>query len=126
MFEIMVQSHFSAAHNIRSLHGKCENLHGHNWRVEVSVGSKNLNPEGLVIDFEILKQKLDNVLKELDHKYLNDLPYFSRREPSSENIAKFIFTKLNKELKGYHVKLKRVSTWESDTSCAIYYGEKNE
>lgn len=126
MFEIMVKSQFSAAHRLRNLHGKCEQLHGHNWKVEVSVESKRLNREGLVMDFEVLKQKLNNILKEFDHKFLNELPYFMKKEPSSENIAKYIFIKLKKDLKKYRVVLKKVSTWESETSCASYYGRKNE
>ncbi len=126
MFEIMVKSQFSAAHRLRNLHGKCEQLHGHNWKVEVSVESKRLNREGLVMDFEVLKQKLNNILKEFDHKFLNELPYFMKKEPSSENIAKYIFIKLKKDLKKYRVVLKKVSTWESETSCASYYGGKNE
>ena len=122
MYEITVTSHFSAAHRLRYLHGKCEELHGHNWKVEVSVGSNRLSKEGVVVDFGILKLKVGKVLKHLDHTYLNDLPYFSGIEPSSENIAKYIFDKLKPELKGYHVTLKKVTAWESETSCATYFG----
>jgi len=124
MFELTVSSHFSGAHRLRSLHGKCEELHGHNWKVEASVTSSKLNPEGIVIDFTLLKQKLERILKTLDHTYLNDLPYFSRREPSSENIAKYIFDQLKKELRGYSATLKRVTTWESETASATYYGRR--
>jgi len=122
MYEITVTSHFSAAHRLRYLHGKCEELHGHNWKVEVSVGSNRLSKEGVVVDFGILKLKVGKVLKHLDHTYLNDLPYFSGIEPSSENISKYIFNKLKPELKGYHVTLKKVTAWESETSCATYFG----
>jgi 6-pyruvoyltetrahydropterin/6-carboxytetrahydropterin synthase len=120
MYKITVLSHFSGAHRLRYLHGKCEELHGHNWKIEVSVVSNRLNREGVVIDFNLLKQKVEKVLKFLDHSYLNDLPYFSGREPSSENIAKFIFDRLNTELKGQHSILKEVKAWESETSCATY------
>ncbi|HXX35728.1 MAG TPA: 6-carboxytetrahydropterin synthase QueD, partial [Thermodesulfobacteriota bacterium] len=94
MYEITVISHFSGAHRLRYLHGKCEELHGHNWKVEVSVVSSRVGKDGLVIDFGILKQKLDKVLKSLDHTYLNDLPLFLGTEPSSEMIAKYIFDRM--------------------------------
>jgi len=122
MYEIAVTSHFSGAHRLRYLHGKCEELHGHNWKVEVSVVSNRLGKEGVVIDFGIFKQKVEKVLKSLDHTYLNDLPYFSGIEPSSENIAKYIFDKLKSDLKGYSTTLKKVTAWESETSCATYFG----
>jgi len=124
MYEITVLSDFSGAHRLRYLHGKCEELHGHNWKIEVSVASSRLNREGIVIDFTVLKQKVEKVLKTLDHTFLNDLPYFSGVEPSSENIAKYIFDQLKKELKGHAAHLKKVSAWESDTSCATYFGGK--
>jgi 6-pyruvoyltetrahydropterin/6-carboxytetrahydropterin synthase len=122
MFEIAVHSHFSGAHRLRYLHGKCEELHGHNWKVEVSVVSNRLGKEGVVIDFGILKRRVEKVLKPLDHTYLNDLPYFSGIEPSSENIAKYIFDRLKSELKGYQGTLKKVTAWESETSSATYFG----
>ncbi len=122
MYEIAIQSHFSGAHRLRYLQGKCEALHGHNWKVEISVVSDRLNKEGVVIDFKILKQKLERALKPLDHTYLNDLPHFSGKEPSSENIAKYIFDKLKRELKEYRVTLKRVTAWESENACATYFG----
>jgi len=122
MYELTVISHFSGAHRLRYLHGKCEELHGHNWKVEVSVVSNRLGKEGLVIDFGIFKQKLEKVLKPLDHTFLNDLPYFSGAEPSSENIAKYIFDRLKSELKGRPGMLKRVIAWESETSSAAYIG----
>jgi 6-pyruvoyltetrahydropterin/6-carboxytetrahydropterin synthase len=122
MYEITVHSHFSGAHRLRYLHGKCEGLHGHNWKVEVSVVSNRLGKEGVVIDFGILKQKLEKALKPLDHTFLNDLPYFSEIEPSSENIAKYIFNKLKNELKGHQGMLKKVIAWESETSSAAYFG----
>jgi len=122
MYRITVLSHFSGAHRLRHLHGKCEELHGHNWKIEVSVVSNRLNKEGVVIDFNILKQKMEKVLKTLDHTFLNNLPYFSGREPSSENIAKYIFDRLKAELKGHPAILKEVTAWESETSSATYSG----
>lgn len=122
-FELTVSSRFAGAHRLRYLHGKCEDLHGHNWKVEVSVSASKLNREGVVLDFKILKQKLEKVLKTLDHTFLNDLPYFSGTEPSSENISKYIFDHLKKELKGTSVTLKKVTAWESEDAGATYYGK---
>jgi len=122
MYEITVRSHFSGAHRLRFLHGKCEALHGHNWKVEVSVVSNRLSKEGVVIDFGVLKQKVEKVLKPLDHTYLNDLPYFSGVEPSSENIAKYVFAGLKRDLKGHPGTVKKVTAWESETSSATYFG----
>lgn len=123
MFEITVYSHFSGAHRLRYLRGRCEELHGHNWKIEVSVVSNRLNREGIVLDFGSLKQKVEKILKSLDHTYLNDLPFFAEKEPSSEIIAKYIFDKLRMELNRYSVKLKRVTAWESDTASATYFGK---
>jgi 6-pyruvoyltetrahydropterin/6-carboxytetrahydropterin synthase len=122
MYVIRILSHFSGAHRLRYLRGKCEELHGHNWKVEVSVTARRLNKEGIVIDFQLLKKKVEKILKSLDHTFLNDLPYFSKREPSSENIAKYIFDRLKAELKGHHAVLKEVTAWESETSSATYSG----
>ena len=123
MFEITVYSHFSGAHRLRHLHSRCENLHGHNWKIEVSAVSNRLNREGIVIDFGILKEKVEKILKTLDHTYLNDLSYFAKREPSSENIAKYVFDGLKAELTRYPARLKRVTAWESDTASATYFGK---
>ena len=122
MYTIAVLSHFSAAHRLRYLHGKCEELHGHNWKVEVSVSARQLNKEGIVIDFQLLKKKVEKILRSLDHTFLNDLPYFSKREPSSENIAKYVFDRLKAELKRHPAILKEVTAWESETSSATYSG----
>jgi 6-pyruvoyltetrahydropterin/6-carboxytetrahydropterin synthase len=122
MYVLKILSHFSGAHRLRYLHGRCEELHGHNWKVEVSVAARRLNKEGIVIDFQVLKQKVEKVLKTLDHTFLNDLPHFSRKEPSSENIAKYVFDQMKTELKGHPAILKEVTAWESETSCATYSG----
>jgi 6-pyruvoyltetrahydropterin/6-carboxytetrahydropterin synthase len=122
MYVIRILSDFSGAHRLRTLHGKCEELHGHNWKVEVSVAARRLNKEGIVMDFRLLKKKVEKILKSLDHTFLNDLPYFSRKEPSSENIAKYIFDRLKAELKGHPAILKEVTAWESETSSATYSG----
>jgi 6-pyruvoyltetrahydropterin/6-carboxytetrahydropterin synthase len=125
MYEITVYSHFSAAHRLRCLQGRCESLHGHNWKIEASVVSNRLNREGIVLDFGVLKQKVEKILKALDHTYLNELPHFAKREPSSECIAKYIFDELKAELKRYSVKVKRVTAWESDTASATYFASRS-
>ena len=122
MYEVTILTHFSGAHRLRYLHGRCEELHGHNWKVEVSGVSRRLRKEGIALDFGILKQEVAKVIQSLDHRFLNDLPYFSKREPSSENIAKYIFDAVRPKVKRYGVSLKRVSAWESDSAYASYSG----
>ncbi len=117
MFEVLVKSEFSAAHRLREYQGKCENLHGHNWSIEVAVSSKTLDKAGLLIDFRILKKKLNAILEDLDHKNLDDIAYFKEVNPTSENIAKYIFDRLKKDGITAH----KVSVWESSTSRATYY-----
>ena len=121
MYELTVISDFAAAHNLRQYEGECENLHGHNWNVEVTVASKKLNKIGLGVDFKILKRTLENILKRLDHKYLNEIQPFDKENPSSENIARYIFKQLKKEIKEKNIKTARVKVWESENAAAVYY-----
>lgn len=121
MYELTVISDFAAAHNLRQYEGECENLHGHNWNVEVTVATKKLNKIGLGVDFKILKRTLENILKRLDHKYLNEIQPFDKENPSSENIAKYIFKQLQKEIKDKNIKTARVKVWESENAAAVYY-----
>ncbi|MCM8822579.1 MAG: 6-carboxytetrahydropterin synthase QueD [Candidatus Omnitrophica bacterium] len=120
MFEITVSGNFSSAHNLRHYQGKCEKLHGHNWRVDVTVCGKPDTESGMVIDFGILKRELEKILEKLDHAYLNDIDYFKKANPSSENIAFFIFKKLEKSLIRYGVKVRRVTVWENERQRASY------
>lgn len=121
MYEIKVIGEFSSAHKLKSYKGKCENIHGHNWKVELIVAGEILNSIGLLIDFQILKKKLNIVLKNLDHKNLNLIPFFRDKNPSSENIAFFIYKKMEQILKGYPLKVKKVTVWENEKQCASYY-----
>ena len=116
MYEIKIQSDFSAAHNLRNYRGKCENLHGHNWKVEVKLSSRKLDKIGMVMDFTKLKEITKDIISDLDHKYLNEIAYFKKINPTSENIAKFIYGKIGKRNKN----IAAVSVWENDTSCATY------
>ncbi|MFC1709337.1 6-carboxytetrahydropterin synthase QueD [Candidatus Omnitrophota bacterium] len=118
MYEIRVRTEFSSAHRLRGYKGKCEELHGHNWKVEVFVSSGNLDKIGMLVDFKELKAALNQVLKRLDHSYINNLPYFRKINPTSENLAKYIFEKLQSKIRS--VKLSKVTVWESDTSAASY------
>lgn len=120
MYELKVISHFSAAHRLKDFKGNCERLHGHNWKVEVYVTSSSLNKVGLVLDFGIIKQKTQEVLKGFDHQYLNELPAFAHRNPSSENIAQFIFDELNKSVDTVNVQVSKVAVWETENACAAY------
>ena len=122
MYEVKVLSEFSASHRLRDYGGKCEQIHGHNWKVEIIYSGNKLDNIGLVIDFKILKDKLNKVLDELDHSDLNNLDYFKKFNPSSENIAYFIFMQLSRDPELLDkARLQRVNVWENDTSCASYY-----
>ncbi|MDR0549192.1 MAG: 6-carboxytetrahydropterin synthase QueD [Deltaproteobacteria bacterium] len=126
MFELKVTSRFAAAHNLREFHGRCENLHGHNWFVEVRVTAKELDRTGLVIDFGVLKKLLNETLDLVDHKYLNELEYFKVDNVSSENIARFIFNQMAPQISAAsdnRVKLTSVSAWENESSCATYIAD---
>ena len=120
MYQVSIQTQFSAAHFLRNYKGNCENLHGHNWKVEVTVSSDTLDDTGMVIDFTILKQKTTNIIEQFDHTHLNEIPHFVKINPSSENIAAYVFNLLKEELKDTTVMLTKVSVWESDTSRASY------
>lgn len=122
MYELVIRSQFAAAHNLRNYEGKCEALHGHNWRVEVFVRADSLREGGMVVDFRILKEEIQRVLQPLDHNYLNDLPYFQKEEPSSENIARYIFEALEERLNFYRLRPYKVTAWESEGAGASYLG----
>jgi 6-pyruvoyltetrahydropterin/6-carboxytetrahydropterin synthase len=120
MYYLTVHSHFAAAHNLINYQGDCENLHGHNWKVEVTVSARELNAAGLGVDFKILKKETNRILDELDHKYLNELAPFQNDSPSSENIARFLFEQLGRTLDNDNVTVQKVTVWESDHACASY------
>ncbi len=121
MYRLKVCTSFAAAHCLINYQGDCENLHGHNWKVEVAVTANNLDEAGLGIDFKFLKRETNELLKTLDHKYLNDLGPFREISPSSENLARYIFHELSLRLNSDNIKLEMVTVWESDFACASYY-----
>ncbi len=120
MFEVSVAMNFSAAHNLKGYKGKCEALHGHNWKVEVSLGADALDKTGMVEDFTVIKMKLKEILGLFDHKYLNQLSYFKKINPTSENIAKLIYAKMKERLKRGEVVVISVKVWETENSFATY------
>lgn len=121
MFELIVETDFAAAHSLRGYQGKCENLHGHNWKVQVVLKSQRLNDLGMVMDFKEVEDRVGEILESFDHKYLNDLAPFKRRNPTTENVSKVLYHELSKRLpKG--VSVTKVTTWESDCCGASYFG----
>lgn len=120
MYELKIITDFSGAHQLRDFGGECENLHGHNWKVEVSVAGKKTGKAGLLIDFRLVKKATEEIMNELDHKFLNELEYFKSVNPSSENIAQYIYKSLGPKLNNENVKVTKVTAWESDTACATY------
>jgi 6-pyruvoyltetrahydropterin/6-carboxytetrahydropterin synthase len=123
MYELKIITGFSAAHNLRNFRGKCEALHGHNWKVEVVLSGKNLDDSGVVLDFAEVKSTTSEIISEIDHRYLNDLPFFVENNPSSENIARYIFHRLKEKIDNDRVRIRRVTAWESQDACASYLGE---
>ncbi|MCX7965177.1 MAG: 6-carboxytetrahydropterin synthase QueD [Syntrophorhabdaceae bacterium] len=120
MFNLYITDTFSAAHRIEEYHGKCEELHGHNFKVEVLVQGDKLGPGGMLVDFKVLKTLLKNILNSLDHKYLNEIDFFKERACSSENIALYIYEEFKNFIKDYDITLYEVRVWESDTAYASY------
>ncbi len=123
MYELKVVESFAAAHSLRSFRGKCESLHGHNWKLEVLVRASDLNDVGLVLDFKEIKNAVKEVLEELDHKHLNELPAFQTVNPSSEAIARYVFSRLSEKLNVGQVRVCKVVAWESEDACAAYFEE---
>ncbi|MBN2120983.1 MAG: 6-carboxytetrahydropterin synthase QueD [Candidatus Omnitrophica bacterium] len=121
MYELKVVSFFSAAHSLREYQGKCEAMHGHNWKVEVAVRRQDLDKAGLALDFKELKYMLNSVIDNLDHKDLGQIDFFKKHNPSSENIAYFIYNELKMPLENKGCALKKVTVWEQRDYCASYY-----
>lgn len=120
MYEVTIIKSFSAAHLLAEIGGKCEELHGHNFKVEVTASAEGLNSNGLLIDFRFLKKILGDILEDIDHKYLNSLTSFSGINPSAENIARYIFEKMEEKVKSSGVNMVRVKIWESENAAVTY------
>lgn len=122
MFDIFIDTHFAGAHHLREYPGNCEKPHGHNWKVQVTVRAHTLDELGMGIDFKILKQKVNSVIDELDHCDLNEHPAFLQQNPSSENIAVYLFSQLKAPLQHDRYRLYCITIRETDTSGLTYYG----
>ncbi len=121
MFEVSVEKTFASGHALRNYKGKCENVHGHNYRVQVSVQGEQLDANGLLVDFLELKRLMDGVVEYLDHRFINDLPPFTELNPSAENIAKYFYDEMSGGMtKDVPVRISEVRVWETDTSMALY------
>ena len=121
MFEITIEETFAAGHALRNYKGKCENVHGHNYRCQVTVTGNELDEIGLLVDFVELKKTVHGVIDRLDHQWLNDFPPFNVLNPSAENIAKYIYDEVTAGIltpQGVH--LSAVKLWETDTASATY------
>lgn len=123
IYELYIKTHFSSAHALRGYPGDCANLHGHNWIIEVFVKCSELNEIGIGIDFRDVKAAVKDVLSNLDHKNLNDLPEFKIVNPSSENIAKYIYQLLSETLNSEQVKISKIKVSETPGAGATYWEE---
>ena len=121
MFEVSVEHTFAAGHALRNYKGKCENVHGHNYRVQVVIRGEELDETGMLADFVELKRLLREISEPLDHVFLNDIDPFRSENPSAENIARYIYEKMRGSLKQSNpVEVAEVKVWESDIQSATY------
>jgi 6-pyruvoyltetrahydropterin/6-carboxytetrahydropterin synthase len=123
MYEVTVERSFAAGHYLRNYKGKCENPHGHNYKVRVTLHGVELDKAGLLLDFKDLKDVMKDVIERLDHQMLNDIEPFTRLNPSAENIAKYFYDETDSRLRsltGGRVSVKDVTVWETDATTARY------
>ena len=122
MFEVTIEETFAAGHALRNYRGKCENVHGHNYRAEVTLRGAELDAIGLLVDFVELKKVVHAVLDRMDHQWLNDFPPFDALNPSAENMAKYIYDEVSAALRTKEgVRVAAVRLWETDTASAAYF-----
>jgi 6-pyruvoyltetrahydropterin/6-carboxytetrahydropterin synthase len=122
MYEVSVDETFAAAHNLRNYRGKCENLHGHNYKVRITLAGQELDSTGLLYDFVQLKKAIQDVIRSLDHTYLNERPPFDVLNPSAENIARYIYDETARQLPraANGAGIASITVWESDVTAATY------
>lgn len=125
MFEISAEYSFAAGHALRGYKGKCENIHGHNYKVQVTVAGERLNSIGLLMDFVDLRAAIKAVADRLDHRFLNDLPPFDQLNPSAENLAKYFCDGLDLQVREQGLRVRAVTVWETDTTSATYRPQNN-
>jgi len=124
MYEVTVEAGFSSGHYLRNYHGKCENPHGHNYKVRVTLAGKELDSTGLLLDFKLLKNILRPTIDSLDHKMLNDIDPFIELNPSAENLSRYFFDQTHQQLTTLtegRVGVKECTIWETDSTTATYY-----
>ena len=122
MYEVTVEDSFAAGHYLRDYKGKCENVHGHNYRVRVTVQGENLDSTGLLVDFIDLRQAVKTIVARFDHQFLNDVSPFDHLNPSAENIARYFSQELEPRVKQNGARVQSVTIWETDNSFATYRG----
>jgi 6-pyruvoyltetrahydropterin/6-carboxytetrahydropterin synthase len=120
MYEVSVEHTFAAGHALRGYQGKCENVHGHNYKVQVTVAGEKLNATGLLIDFVDLRAALRDLAERLDHRFMNDIPPFDTINPSAENMAKYFADGLDAQVRPHGVRVAAVRVWETETTSATY------
>jgi 6-pyruvoyltetrahydropterin/6-carboxytetrahydropterin synthase len=120
MFEISVDYTFAAGHALRGYKGKCENVHGHNYKVRVTIAGEEVNQIGLLMDFVDLRAAIKTMVEAWDHRFLNDLPPFDKLNPSAENMAKVFFEGIESEVRKHNAFVSSVTVWETDTTSATF------
>ena len=120
MFKLIVKKEFSSAHILNGHPGDCKRMHGHNWTVEAKVEGDKINKIGMVIDFKDIKNKLGEIISRLDHRYLNDVEPFKKNNPTAENISKYIYKELSKNINTDNIKVSEIKLWETSNSAVIY------
>lgn len=123
-YTLKVITDFAAAHTLRGYQGACNRMHGHNWKVEVEAEATSLNELGMGIDFKVLKQAVQTVISDLDHRYLNDIPPFDRLNPTAENLAAHLYQALCRQVNNQCIRVAAVTLWETDRACVRYAEEK--
>lgn len=111
---------FAAAHTLQGYPGDCAKLHGHNWKIEVEVKGTQLNEIGIIVDFKDIKRHAKEVIKELDHSYLNDHPHFAQKNPTAENIACYLYQEIAQRIQSPAVSMHSLTVWENDRNCVTY------
>lgn len=119
-FVLKTMLDFAAAHTLRGYPGDCAKLHGHNWKIEVQIVGNKLNEIGMVVDFKEIKRHAKEVIKELDHTYLNDHPHFNAVNPTAENIAAYLYQQISDRIRSEQVQMHSITVWENDRNCVIY------
>ena len=120
MYKLVVKKEFSSAHILHGHPGDCKRMHGHNWTVEAKVEGENINKIGMVIDFKDIKNILSEIISKLDHRYLNDIEPFIDNNPTAENISKYIYKELSKNINTDNIKVSEIKLWETNNSAVIY------